>query len=94
MADASPSCTLAVQAVPNAPRSAVAGWAGDALRVKVQAPALEGRANEALCLFLAGAVGLHHRDVSLVSGEKSRRKVIRFRGIGADELRRRLSTSA
>jgi hypothetical protein len=42
------SCTLAIKAVPNAPRNAVVGWLGDALKVKVHAPALEGRANDEL----------------------------------------------
>jgi hypothetical protein len=46
-------CTLAIKAIPNAPRSAVAGWLGDVLKVKVHAPPVEGRANEALCEFLA-----------------------------------------
>jgi len=47
------SCTLAIKVVPNAPRSAVAGWLGEALKVKVHAPPVEGRANEELCSFLA-----------------------------------------
>ena len=48
-----PSCTLELKAIPNAPRDEVAGWLGDALKVRVRAPALESRANEALCAFLA-----------------------------------------
>ena len=48
-----PSCTLAIKAIPNAPRSEVIGWLGEALKVKVHAPPVEGRANEVLCEFLA-----------------------------------------
>ena len=84
------SCTLAVKAVPNAPVSACAGWLGGSLRVKVRAPALDGRANEALCAFLAGELGLPRRAVSLLRGEKSRQKVVRIDGLPADEVRRRL----
>ena len=46
------SCKLPIKAIPNAPRSAVVGWLGDALKVKVHAPALEGRANDELCDFI------------------------------------------
>jgi len=65
-------CTLAIKAVPNAPRNAVVGWLGDALKVKVHAPALEGRANDELCEFLAGALALPRRAVTLQQGDKSR----------------------
>ncbi|MDR1010607.1 MAG: DUF167 domain-containing protein [Opitutaceae bacterium] len=84
------SCKLAIRAVPNAPRNAVAGWLGDALKVKVRAPALEGRANEALCEFLAGALGLPRRAVSIAHGDKSRQKVIQIDGLSLDETRARL----
>ena len=64
----SASCTLAIKAVPNAPRSAVAGWLGDALKVKVQAPPVEGRANQALCDFLADELRLPRRAVTVLRG--------------------------
>lgn len=84
------SCKLAIKAVPNAPRNAVAGWVGDALKVKVHAPALEGRANEELCGFLADALGLPKRAVSVAHGDKSRQKVVRIDGLSLDEVRGRL----
>ena len=84
------SCKLAIKAIPNAPRSAVAGWLGDALKVKVHAPALEGRANEELCEFLAKALGLPKRAVSVAHGDKSRQKVLQIDGLGIDEVKARL----
>ncbi|MCX6955502.1 MAG: DUF167 domain-containing protein, partial [Verrucomicrobia bacterium] len=48
-----PSCTLAIKAIPNAPRSEVIGWLGESLKVKVHAPPVEGKATAALCEFLA-----------------------------------------
>lgn len=84
-----PSCTLEIKAVPNAPRSAVVGWLGDALKVKIHAPALEGRANEALCEFLADELRLPRRAVALVRGEKSRQKIVRVVGLTLEDLRRR-----
>ncbi|MBX3737124.1 MAG: DUF167 domain-containing protein [Candidatus Didemnitutus sp.] len=87
---APPSCTLEIKAVPNAPRSAVVGWLGDALKVKVHAPALEGRANEELCEFLADTLGVPRRAVTLLRGDKSRQKIVRIDGLDLAETKRRL----
>lgn len=87
-----PSCRLPVKAVPNAPRSQVAGWMGDALKVKVHAPALEGRANDELCEFLAGALGLKRNAVTLVQGPKSRQKLVQVDGLSLEQVRARLSS--
>ncbi len=88
---AEPHCTLAIKAIPNAPRTAVAGWLGDALKIKVHAPALEGRANEALCEFVADTLGLPRRAVTVFHGEKSRQKVLRIEGLSLEETKRRLT---
>jgi len=89
---AGPSCKLAIKAIPNAPRNAVAGWLGDALKVKVHAPALEGRANDELCEFIADTLGLHHRDVTVAQGDKSRHKLLSIDGLTLDEVRARLES--
>ncbi len=86
-----PACTLELKTIPNAPRDEVAGWLGDALKVKVHAPALEGRANDALLEFLADKLGVHRRDVTLVRGDKSRHKVVRIAGLTLVEVKGRLS---
>jgi hypothetical protein len=85
-----PSCRLAVKVIPNAPRNAVAGWMGDALKVKVHAPAREGLANAELCAFFAEVLGLPRRAVTLARGDKSREKLIAITGLSLDEVRRRL----
>ncbi|MBI2496949.1 MAG: DUF167 domain-containing protein [Opitutae bacterium] len=85
-----PFCTLELKTIPNAPRDQVAGWLGDALKVKVHAPALDGRANEALLEFLAGELGLPKRAVTLVRGEKSRHKVVRLDGLTLAQAKARL----
>jgi uncharacterized protein (TIGR00251 family) len=86
-----PSCTLDLKTIPNAPRDEIAGWLGDALKVKVHAPALEGRANDALLAFLATRLGLPRRAVTLVRGDKSRHKVVRIAGLTLPEARARLA---
>ena len=84
------SCTLAVKAVPNAPRSEVIGWLGAALKIKIHAPALHGRANDALCEFLAGELGLPRRAVALAQGDKSRQKLVRIAGLTLADVKARL----
>jgi uncharacterized protein len=83
------SCTLAIKAIPNAPRSEVVGWLGEALKVKVHAPPVEGRANEALCEFLAETLGLPRRAVTVLRGDTSRQKVVRIEGLTLTDLHQR-----
>jgi uncharacterized protein (TIGR00251 family) len=77
--------TLAVRAQPGAKRTAIVGKYGEGaeaqLKIAVQAPPIEGRANEALIAFLARFFGLSRADVVLVSGELSRSKVFLLRGV-------------
>ncbi len=68
--------TLHVQ--PGAKRTEVADAHGDALRIRLAAPPLEGRANAELVRFLAVAFGVPQRNVGIVRGESSRRKVVRI----------------
>jgi uncharacterized protein (TIGR00251 family) len=75
---------LAVHAQPGAKRTEVAGLHGDALKVRVAAPALEDRANEALIAYLAERFGVPKRDVNLVGGAKSREKRFEVRGSRID----------
>ena len=70
------SFVLRVHAQPGARRTEVAGLHGDALKIRVQAPALEDRANEALVAFVAERLGVARRDVTLASGARSREKTL------------------
>jgi uncharacterized protein (TIGR00251 family) len=84
------SCRLRLRIVPNAKRSEVVGPHGDAIKLKIAAPALEGRANEELVEFLAHKLGVPRRGVALVSGEKSRDKVVAIEGMDEAAARDRL----
>ena len=88
-----PSCIVPVKAIPNAPRNEVVGWLGDALKVKIHAPPVEGRANDALCEFLAEALGVPRRAVTVRHGNASRQKMLHISGLTRDELRARLTAS-
>jgi len=72
---------LRVKVVPRAPRTQVAGEMGDRLRIRLAAPPVEGRANEALVEFLADRLEVPRRDVEILSGETGRLKRVRVRGI-------------
>ena len=74
---------LRLRVVPRAARDAVQGVLGDALKIRLQSPAVEGRANEALQSFLAEALGLRKGQVSIRTGEKSRNKIVRVEGVSA-----------
>jgi uncharacterized protein (TIGR00251 family) len=77
--------TLAVRAQPGAKKTAIVGVYGEGpaaqLKIAVQAPPVEGRANEALVEFLADKFAITKSYVQLVSGELSRSKVFRLKGI-------------
>ena len=74
---------LSVFCQPKAARSALIGMHGGALKAKVKAPPVEGRANRALLDLLAGALGVPRGQLTLVSGEQSRNKRVRVDGVDA-----------
>lgn len=77
--------TLAVRAQPGAKKTAITGMYGEGptaqLKIAVQAPPIEGRANQALIAFLADLFSLPRSAVGLISGETSRSKIFLLRGI-------------
>lgn len=81
---------LTVHAVPRAARSDIAGLHGGAVRVRLQAPPVDGKANRALLEFLADRLGLSPRSLTLLSGAKGRHKTVRIAGLSPAEVARRL----
>lgn len=71
--------TLHIQ--PGAKKTEVVGLHGDALKVRLAAPPVDGKANDALIAFLADRLGLAKARISLVSGQTSRRKCVAVSGI-------------
>ncbi len=69
---------LALHVQPGAKRTVVAGLHGDALKIRLAAPPIEGKANAELLRFLAAAFGVPLARVALVRGETSRRKTVRI----------------
>lgn len=94
MLSASPGgILLKVRVVPGAKKSEIAGESGGRLKIRLQAPPVEGKANRELIKFLAGALGLKKNRVSLAGGERSREKSVLLSGITMEDARERLKTA-
>lgn len=78
--DAEGAVLLALHVQPGAKRSEIAGLHGDALKVRLAAPPVEGRANDALLRFIAERFGVPLRNVELLRGAQSRHKVVKISG--------------
>jgi uncharacterized protein (TIGR00251 family) len=81
---------LEVRVIPRAPRSAVAGIRDGALLVRLAAPPVDGEANDALVTLLAGVLDVPRRDLTIVAGERARRKRLRVTGLTPDAVLARL----
>lgn len=81
---------LLLHVQPGAATTACAGRHGDAIKVRLAAPPVDGRANEALLDFLAERLGVPRRAVVLRQGASARRKVVEVAGIGAAAAAERL----
>ena len=79
-------CRLSCRLQPKASRCAVAGRYGDSLKIVLTAPPVDGRANAALCAFVADLLKLPKSRVSLLSGQTSRNKVLRIDGMSAETV--------
>ena len=78
--------TIRFHVIPNAKIDKVIGEHGDAIKIKLRAPAVEGKANTALRKFLAETLSIPQRAIVLEHGEKSRDKVIRIDGLSEADI--------
>ncbi|WP_303720334.1 DUF167 domain-containing protein [Malonomonas rubra] len=72
---------LQIQVQPRSSRNQLVGLQGDALKIKLTSPPVDGAANKACCAFLAKVFGVAKGDVELVAGDKSRQKRILLNGL-------------
>jgi uncharacterized protein (TIGR00251 family) len=82
--------TFAVKVQPRSRRNTIVGELGDALKIALTAPPVDGKANEACVEFFADALRVARSSISIVSGQTSRNKVVRVTGITGSQLRERL----
>ncbi|HET9454266.1 MAG TPA: DUF167 domain-containing protein [Gemmatimonadaceae bacterium] len=79
-----------VRVQPRAARSGVVGGYGDAIKVRITAPAVEGAANDALVELLAATFGVRADAVTIVAGAKARSKIVELRGVTEARVRQLL----
>jgi len=82
--------TFQVRVIPGASKNEVAGIQDGALKVRLTAPPVEGKANRACVEFLAGLLGVRRSALAITSGEKSRKKTVSVTGLARGELEERL----
>lgn len=82
--------TFAVKVQPRAKRNAIVGELGDALKISLTAPPVDGRANEACVEFFSDLLKLPRSAITITSGQSSRNKVVRVSGCTASELQNKL----
>jgi uncharacterized protein (TIGR00251 family) len=88
--DTPAGATFAVKVHPRARKNAITGATGDALKLAITAPPVEGKANQACIEFLAEFLNVPRASVTIVAGQSSRNKVIRVAGRTAAQIEERL----
>ena len=88
--DTPSAATFVVKVHPRAKKNAITGEIGDALKLSLTPPPIEGRANEACIEFFAKLLKVPRSSVTIASGQASRAKVIRVSGLSAEEVHRRI----
>ncbi|HEX4999061.1 MAG TPA: DUF167 domain-containing protein [Terriglobia bacterium] len=84
---------LKVRVIPNARKAEFGGYRDGSLVLRINAPAIDGKANRAALAFLAEQIGVKPNAISLISGEKSRHKIFEIVGLEASDVERRLAAS-
>ena len=82
--------TFGIKVHPRAKRNAITGELGEALKLSLTTPPIEGRANEACIEFFAKLLKVPRTSVTIASGQTSRNKVIRVAGVSAQFVQDRL----
>ena len=86
-------CRLCIRVTPRSSRNKVDGLRDGALKIRLCAPPVEGKANAVLVEFLSEQLGVSRRAVQLVSGQQGRHKLIEVSGISAETAAARLQTA-
>ena len=87
------SVSFVVKVHPRARKNAITGVVGDALKLAVTSPPLEGKANQSVIEFFADFFAIPRSSVSIASGQASRNKVVRVSGVTVHRVRELLATA-
>lgn len=91
--DTPAGATFQVKVHPRARKNAITGVVGDAVKLALTAPPLEGRANEACIAFFAEFLNVARSSVTIAAGESSRNKLLRISGVTAAQVQEKLRTA-
>jgi uncharacterized protein (TIGR00251 family) len=83
--------TFAVKVHPRARKNSITGIVGDALKLALIAPPVEGKANQAVIEFFSELFAIPRSSVTIASGETSRNKIVRISGLNRESVEQRLS---
>jgi uncharacterized protein len=84
--DHADGATFAVRVHPRASKTAITGTFGDALKISLAAPPVDGRANQELTEFLSGLFNVPRASINILTGTNARNKIVRVSGHSASEL--------
>ena len=87
----SAAAKLKIRVIPNARKTEFSGSRGDEIVLRLNAPAIEGRANEAAVEFLSRFFGVSRSAVVIIGGERSRHKIVEIVGLKNGDLERKLA---
>lgn len=82
---------ISIHLTPRAKRDAIEGWHGDALKVKIKAPPVDGKANGYLLKFIAKQLEIPNSSATLIKGETSREKLVLIKGLTENAIVNKLS---
>jgi uncharacterized protein (TIGR00251 family) len=82
--------SFSIRVHPRAKKDAITGELGDALKISLTAPPVEGRANEACIAFLAKLLKVPRSSVTIASGHSGRNKIVRISGLSVQQVQERL----
>jgi uncharacterized protein (TIGR00251 family) len=88
--DTAQGAQFALRVQPRASRNAIAGVMGEAVKLAITAPPVDGKANQAVVEYLAELFQVSKSSIAIVSGETGRNKLIAVRGLNADQVRKAL----
>jgi uncharacterized protein (TIGR00251 family) len=89
--DSARGITFAVKVHPRARKNAITGFVGDALKLAINAPPVDGKANQAVIEFFADLFAIPRSSITIASGETSRNKIVRISGLSRGAVEQRLT---
>ena len=87
-----PKATIDVKVLPRSSKDAIIGKKDGVYKIKLTAPAIEGKANKALLKLLAKKLGLPKREIRIITGERSRIKSIQINSLTFEQIKKLLTT--